>query len=307
MKLRDKNQFYTFMVVPHDAAGKTVSFRVPAFVVRYLLLVVVVSVAVFSLSLVYSSVLSGRLIHYGMVVDQQAQSDRQLDSILNQKNSIQQELQSVLDQNNEIRKQLGLKVNKITVKFEEKTEDPKKTQIFGLNYKFNRMSSILDLSLKEAAVTKVSLDELKAKVKEVQARLASTPSIWPIHGRLASFFGYRSFPWRGLHTGLDIDASYGSPVKVTAPGVVCFAGWMPGYGRVVEVDHGQGFKTLYGHNSKLNVVLGEKVNKGQIICFVGMTGNTTGPHLHYEVRKNDVPINPMAFLNLTVLSAGRYL
>ncbi len=305
MKLRDKNKFYTFMVVPHDAAGHAVSFRIPAFVVRYSLLILAISTAVFGASILYSTILSGRLIHYGMAVQKEAESSRQLDTILGERNTIEQELQSVLDQNNELRKVLGLKINKTKIQFDDKTNVDKEKP-YGLNFKFDKIAGVLDLSLKETKVNKLSLEELKARVKEIQSRLASTPSTWPLYGRIASYFGYRRYPWRSFHTGIDIDSSYGAPVRATAPGVVCYAGWMQGYGKAVEIDHGYGFKTLYGHNSKFNVSVGEKIAKGQVVSYVGMTGDTTGPHVHYEVRKHDSPINPMAFLNLNILSAGRY-
>ena len=109
-----------------------------------------------------------------------------------------------------------------------------------------------------------------------------------------------------MHTGVDIKASMGAPVRSTAPGIVSYSGWRQGYGKTVEIDHGHGFKTLYGHNSKLVVVVGQKVAKGQVVAHVGMTGYTTGPHLHYEVRKYDNPINPVAFLDLDIKSAGKY-
>ncbi|MBI5701440.1 M23 family metallopeptidase [Candidatus Saganbacteria bacterium] len=148
--------------------------------------------------------------------------------------------------------------------------------------------------------------ELEAKVKKIQKKLDSTPSGWPLRGAINSGYGYRYSPWRGMHTGIDIKASYGDPVRATAPGFVSYSGWMQGYGKTVEIDHKNGFKTLYGHNSVLAVNVGEKIEKEQIISYVGLTGFSTGAHLHYEVRKYESPINPVAFLNLSVLSAGKY-
>lgn len=299
-----KNKHYTFMVIPHDSHGKPISFHVPLVAIRFVILLLVVSVALFSFSLLYSAFLSGKLIHYGFIFDKEAQDSKQVDSILNDKDQLQRELQSLLDQNNELRKTLGLKINKTKVEIDNKSD--KKVLPYGLNNKLSNANSVLKLSFHEANETKVSFIQLKAKVKEIQKNLASTPSGWPLKGPINSGFGYRISPWRGMHTGIDIKAPYGSAVHVTAPGVVCFAGWMQGYGKAIEVDHLNGFKTLYGHNSVLAVTVGEKVKKGEIVSYVGMTGFTTGPHLHYEVRKYDSPINPVAFLNLSVMSAGKY-
>jgi murein DD-endopeptidase MepM/ murein hydrolase activator NlpD len=149
------------------------------------------------------------------------------------------------------------------------------------------------------------LKALQQTAAFLKSRFAVTPSIWPIYGRIVSGFGYRYYPWRGMHTGIDITAWYGNPVRVTASGVVSYAGWKGGFGKTVIVDHGYGLQTLYGHNSKLLVSAGQHVTKGQIISEVGATGFATGPHCHYEIRRNNVAISPMRFLNLDVFTANR--
>lgn len=125
------------------------------------------------------------------------------------------------------------------------------------------------------------------------------PGIWPVTGRLMSGFGGRSDPFSGEgahHSGLDIDAPIGTPVKVAADGVVMSAGWNGGYGRCVIVDHGNGYQTWYGHLSKIDVIEGQEIRQGEILGKVGMTGRATGPHLHYEVRIHSTPVNPYRFL-----------
>lgn len=304
MKLGGKNKSYTFMLIPHDSSGKALSFHLPSAVVRFIFLVLILSVAAFSFSLIYSTFLSGKLVHYGFMAKQDEENVKKIESFETQTEKIQAELQSVLDQNNELRQLLGLKINKKRIDFTVKNQENPKS--FGLKYKLNNIQSNLSLSLTEAQRTKISFLELKAKVADIKKHLASTPSSWPVYGPLVSGFGYRSYPWRGMHRGVDIKAEYGAPVRATAPGVICYSGWMNGYGRTIEIDHGRGFKTLYGHNSVLASIVGEHIEKGQIVAFVGLTGWTTGPHLHYEVKKYDIPINPVAFLNLNVLSAGKY-
>ena len=126
------------------------------------------------------------------------------------------------------------------------------------------------------------------------------PSIWPVVGKLESGVGGRRNPFGGrgyeFHEGQDIDAQYGTPVQVAASGKVIIAGRQRGYGNVVYVDHGAGVTTRYGHLSQINVTLGQTVTRGQVIGLVGSTGRSTGPHLHYEVRINNQPVDPKQYL-----------
>lgn len=144
-----------------------------------------------------------------------------------------------------------------------------------------------------------SLSELVDILEEQRLFYLSTPSILPVNGWISSKFGYRISPFTGrrvFHEGIDIASRYGSDVRATANGLVIFAGYKPGYGNVVTIDHGFGFVTRYGHNSKLLVKVGDKVNKGDVIAKVGNTGKSTGPHCHYEVLVNGVPVNPLKFV-----------
>jgi len=126
------------------------------------------------------------------------------------------------------------------------------------------------------------------------------PSIWPVVGKLESGVGGRRNPFGGrgfeYHEGQDIDAARGTPVQVAATGRVTIAGWQRGYGNVVYVDHGAGLSTRYGHLSEIDVSIGQTVTRGQRIGLVGSTGRSTGPHLHYEVRINNQPVDPRPYL-----------
>lgn len=129
--------------------------------------------------------------------------------------------------------------------------------------------------------------------------LKATPAIYPVRGRISSRFGPRIHPKtqeKKNHLGIDIVARLGAPVAATADGRVVFSGSRKGYGKVIVLDHGFGFQTIYAHNSLLSVRSGFQVKRGQIIARVGATGHTTGPHLHYEVRKNGEPLDPRPFL-----------
>ncbi len=128
----------------------------------------------------------------------------------------------------------------------------------------------------------------------------TVPSIWPVRGRVTAGFGQRLDPFSGegaFHSGVDISTPYGTGVEAGGDGIVLQAGFDSGYGNAIVVDHGYGMTTKYGHLSRILVVVGQEVKCGQVIGAVGMTGKTTGPHLHYEVMVNDTPVNPMKYLH----------
>ena len=132
--------------------------------------------------------------------------------------------------------------------------------------------------------------------------LADAPSMWPLQGRVGSSFGQREDPINGegaFHSGLDIDAPYGTPVRAAGDGDVADAGMNAGYGREIVLTHGHDVSTVYGHLSAIAVSLGQHVTRGQIIGYVGQSGRATGPHLHYEVRVNRVPVNSHKYLRNT--------
>lgn len=123
--------------------------------------------------------------------------------------------------------------------------------------------------------------------------------IWPISGPITSEFGWRTHPIFGsarFHSGLDIGGDYGMPIHAAQSGVVIEAGWIGGYGNTVMIDHGGGIVTLYGHNESLAVGVGQQVSQGQVIAYCGSTGNSTGPHCHFEVRVGGEPVSPWDYL-----------
>ncbi len=132
---------------------------------------------------------------------------------------------------------------------------------------------------------------------------AASPSLWPLLGRITSSFGERLDPFNGegaFHAGLDIAASYGTPVRAPADGVIAKAGPASGYGREMIIDHGGGVTTIYGHLSSFAMVAGQLVKQGEVVGYVGSAGRSTGPHLHYEVRVNNMPVNPHKYLRETM-------
>jgi murein DD-endopeptidase MepM/ murein hydrolase activator NlpD len=144
---------------------------------------------------------------------------------------------------------------------------------------------------------------LAARIRAAQSAASGTVTttasssgsgfVWPVNGVLSSGFGWR---WGRMHEGVDIAAPYGSAVVAAAAGTVIYAGWMGGYGNLVLIDHGGGVATAYGHNSGFAVGAGQSVGQGQVISYCGSTGNSTGPHVHFEVRINGAAVDPLGYL-----------
>jgi murein DD-endopeptidase MepM/ murein hydrolase activator NlpD len=155
-----------------------------------------------------------------------------------------------------------------------------------------------ELSL-DATKQEISFHELTDFFSEQKSILSSTPSIWPVRGWITSGFGRRVDPFTGykkLHEGLDIATRTGTPVIAPCAGIVTNIKRDYGYGKMLEINSGNGIVTRYGHNSKILVRVGDRVKRGDLIAYVGNTGRSTGPHLHYEVLVNGVPVNPMKYI-----------
>jgi murein DD-endopeptidase MepM/ murein hydrolase activator NlpD len=160
----------------------------------------------------------------------------------------------------------------------------------------NQLATTLQGELK---IREQRLVDLKQEILKKQENLATTPSMWPVKGDVTSRFGWRASPWGSgsdYHPGIDIANNMGTPVFATADGEVVRGEWSDGYGNLVQIDHRNGIATLYGHNSQIIVHNGQLVKKGQVIAYLGSTGNSTGPHVHYEVRVNGTAVNPETFL-----------
>jgi septal ring factor EnvC (AmiA/AmiB activator) len=152
---------------------------------------------------------------------------------------------------------------------------------------------------KKVKVQEQEARALKSYFEDQQALLAAAPSIWPVRGWVTSDFSVRLDPYTGervMHEGLDIATGMGTPVRAPADGTVVFGGVEGGYGHVLVIDHGYGLKSRFGHLSRIDVKVGQKVHRGDFVAAVGNTGRSTGPHLHYEVRVNGVADNPRKFI-----------
>ena len=173
--------------------------------------------------------------------------------------------------------------------------------------KGHKLVALSELSAQERAEAseidglRASSAALAAQIRAAQASSAggpdATPSsaglIWPASGGVTSPFGWR---WGRMHEGIDIGAGYGTPIHAAASGTIIYCGWEGGYGNLVVIDHGGNLATAYGHQSSIAVACGQQVSQGQVIGYVGSTGHSTGPHLHFEVRINGSPVDPLGYL-----------
>jgi len=162
-----------------------------------------------------------------------------------------------------------------------------------------QMKTDIERLKSEATSQEESLSELEKLLQTKKEVLIHTPSIWPVQGWVTSGFGFRTNPFTGLtqmHEGLDISNRVGIPITATADGIISDVGSDWAHGRILVISHGFGMITRYSHLNKVLVRVGQKVKRGDKIAEVGTSGKTTGPHLHYEVRLNGIPVNPMRYI-----------
>lgn len=169
--------------------------------------------------------------------------------------------------------------------------------------KQNKLTDLSKLTASEQAeageidALQAASNDIAARLRSAQAGRTSTPSsaglIWPVTGPITSPFGWR---WGRMHQGIDIGVPMGTPIKAAAAGTIIYCGWEEGYGNLTVIDHGGNLATAYGHQSSIAVACGQQVAQGQVIGYVGCTGHCTGPHLHFEVRIDGNPVDPMGYL-----------
>ena len=195
----------------------------------------------------------------------------------------------------------GLKSEPLVTSSELETAD--------VSSSLDQLFALKSTALSGAATIGISLGLSKNVTTADWLRASAAPNLWPVEGQITGSFGERIDPFNGegaFHSGVDISAGYGQPVIAPADGVVVFADLMGGYGRAIVLDHGHGITTRYGHLANFAVISGQRVQRGDTLGYVGLSGRSTGPHLHYEVRINDTPVNPHKYLRITVAHAGGF-
>ena len=222
-------------------------------------------------------------------IDELSKKTIQLQNNMDRLNALGAEIRNIVNNDSPIATSRSGLVRPSVSAYSEDSEQ-EQLELDDINNRVNQ----LQVAVK---VREASLNSLKEELLSKQARIAATPSIWPVNGQVTSPFGRRGMVGE-FHPGIDIAAAMGNPVVATADGIVVYSQWDDGgYGKLVEIDHGNGIHTLYGHNSGIVVTNGQEVKKGQLIAYSGSTGYSTGPHVHYEIRVNGTAVDPRKFLN----------
>ncbi|MFC1496563.1 M23 family metallopeptidase [Candidatus Margulisiibacteriota bacterium] len=300
---REKKK-YTLVIVPHDQKNRMKVIKLPySFIAAVVAIFGLVSSFLLT-SFAYNVFMSGKLVNYRLTLSEIKGKENRMDYVKNETDKLKATIWEVHLRNKQLCALLGLK---------EDGRESKIKQTLGKDFlgKLKEdekdIFAALDEARSLASADREKLLKLKAHITDSYKKMSAIPSRWPVNGRITSGYGYRTTPWREFHHGVDIKASYGTPIRATAPGVVAFVGWRKGYGKTIILKHAHGFATLYGHCSSLLVSRGEQVELNQPIAKIGATGRSTGTHVHYEVRKNNRKINPTAFLDLKILTAARIL
>jgi murein DD-endopeptidase MepM/ murein hydrolase activator NlpD len=295
---KEKKNWVTLMLIPHNAA-KTfcVQASIPLIVAMGLLWLATVGVA--------SYIITQRL-NYDMVKRANIQLTEKNAYFIQELVKSQDSFQRVKKMEDELQAMLQMKSRKALLEYTGEGGPTVADQAQLMKTLKNRpaiTASEFDASLgylrKSATENLETYKELKKYVATQRSLLASIPTAWPVRGWITSRFGMRQSPfWDGLtfHQGLDIANEEGTSVKAPADGVVVYSGSQGSYGNLVVLDHGYGYSTRYGHLQRCLVNVGQRVKRGQVVAFLGDTGRSTAPHLHYEIRVHGIPVDPLKYL-----------
>jgi murein DD-endopeptidase MepM/ murein hydrolase activator NlpD len=289
----------TFMVVPHDG-GKPFQLKTNLFAIHCGLLLAVGMVT-------WAGIVISRDVNYQVARITQDRFRSNMGEILKELETNRQLLSRMGTVDSQFRKLLKLgDRKKIFSEFagmggptEEDTAHFSEVLQEKNDQLLNNVDTNLKISNEQAAQQEASFKEISVFLDKQSSILAATPCIWPVKGWITSGFGKRASPLTGepgRHMGVDIANEINTPIRATADGIVTYAGWEMGYGRLVAIEHGYGYSTRYGHCARIEVRVGDEVKRGQVIGYMGSTGRSTGSHVHYEVRIHGVPVDPEKYL-----------
>ncbi len=294
---------YIFLVA-RDEAGQLRKISIPT---RYLYILVAGAVILaFSMMGIMGSYarMLRKVSHYNQLREEQAQLKNRYTHLEQQAKERDIQVASLGSLASEVSALYGLKTAPAMVG--AATDEIQTGQVQS---SLDQLYALRNTALTGAATVGISMGLTRDSTTADWIRANSAPNLWPVEGMITGSFGERIDPFNGegaFHSGVDISASVGSPVIAPADGVVTFADFMGGYGRAINVDHGHGISTRYGHLASFAVAAGEHIHRGDIIGYVGQSGRSTGPHLHYEVRINDTPVNPYKYLRTTMAHLGGF-
>jgi murein DD-endopeptidase MepM/ murein hydrolase activator NlpD len=286
-----KGKSYTFFIASHDSGGiKRV--RVPFYLLHVIAILAVVGTITVAVAMSSYSRMLWKATNYNSLRRDQDSLKKQYVQLQTQVKDTNQRLNSLQSLAGEVAMAYGITRFHQTA-FDLTDPSPMPDAEF--------QQSVDEFSYLEKNVTAVSMSDggMRLLPASQLSTLGLAPTLWPVLGQITGHFGERLDPFSGegaFHAGLDIASRYGDAIHVTADGIVEEAGQRAGYGRVVVVDDGFGVTTLYGHLSAFNVQPGMRVKAGDVIGYEGDSGRSTGPHLHYEVRIYNTPVNPWRYL-----------
>jgi murein DD-endopeptidase MepM/ murein hydrolase activator NlpD len=288
----------TFMVVPHDG-GKSVQIKINLFTLHTLVLLLGGLVT-------WAAIVIAQDVNYRFAQMTEQKFKNNMQEILGELETNRVLLSRMASVDSQFRKLLKLgdrkqvfELNGMGGPTEEDSERFSRLLQEKNDHLLNKVDSSLKDTNQQAAQQEASFKEISVFLDKQRSILAATPSIWPVKGWITSGFGKRASPLTGepgRHMGVDIANEANTPIRVTADGLVTYAGWQTGYGRVVAIEHGYGYSTRYGHCARIDVKVGDEVKRGQILGYVGSTGRSTGSHVHYEVRVHGMPVDPEKYL-----------
>jgi murein DD-endopeptidase MepM/ murein hydrolase activator NlpD len=302
-KRRWWKRFFTVLIIPHDTSRP----RTHEIHISVITIIIVLLIGLIASSLILYKISSNKLSkvkHLEVLEEINEQQKTQLKEL----EELRKKLKELENLEKKLKDILGIK-GSIPIPNKELKAVPLNLKTYKDLDAFNTQRKILEMK----AILEEKERALSYIAKEIERRktiLAYTPSRWPTFGIITSGFGWRIHPLfrrKDFHTGIDIFNFWGAPVYATADGFVIYAGWKSGWGKIIEINHGRGISTAYAHLSYIRVNPGSYVKKGQLIGLVGSTGTTTGPHLHYEVRRNGVAINPIPYLNVDIIKLGKLI
>ncbi|HUO58128.1 MAG TPA: M23 family metallopeptidase [bacterium] len=289
----------TFMVVPHDG-GKPVQLKTNLFMLHALVLLL-------GGVLTWAAMVIAKDVNYQLAQLTQERFRTNMKEILGELQTNRELITRMATVDTQFRKLLKLGDRKKVVSAvegmggptEEDSEQFSKLLSEQNEHLLNKVDASLKVTNQQATQQDASFKEISVFLDKQRSILAATPSIWPVKGWITSGFGKRASPLTGepgRHMGVDIANEANTPIRATADGIVTYAGWEAGYGRVVAIEHGFGYSTRYGHCARIDIKVGDEVKRGQIIGYVGSTGRSTGSHVHYEVRIHGMPVDPEKYL-----------
>ena len=301
MSMKHKQRHFTVIVIPHNEES-VLSIRIPLFFLQLLGMLIVVALMIsFVVMRTYHN-LRDENINAEVLRAENRQLAEQLDLLAGTTEQLLVKVEQIEDLGEEVRRLAELPVReteKYLIIAVAGNNQPRILADRSGNQVVDRAVSNLELLQESLPRRMEDMLHLKEDLLQYRQKKAATPSIWPVAGTVTSEFGPRRSPFSGrrqFHDGIDIAAPQGTPVYAAADGSIVFAAYQRGIGNVIILDHENGLRTLYGHLSGYAVSAGGTVVKGQLIGYIGSTGMSTGPHLHYAIYINNVAVNPREYM-----------